>query len=59
MKSSDSGEWWYARYAFLECGIRPSEWTALCAREKAMIIAFIDQQIEQQEKAAKNASKGR
>lgn len=57
MEDGDSGEFWYAYHAYHRNGMTPSIFSNLPKREKAIVMAFIDINIEAEEKANKKMKK--
>lgn len=57
MKDGESGEFWYAYHAYHKNGMTPSIFSNLPKREKAIVMAFIDINIEAEEKANKKMKK--
>lgn len=53
MKAQEDADFWYAYRAFVDHNIMPSDYAKLDVAEKAILIAFIDTHVEQQNKAAK------
>lgn len=54
---SESGDFWYAYHAYHNNGLLPSAFADMSARERGILMAFIDLKVEAEEKAAKKASK--
>jgi len=54
---SESGDFWYAYHAYINNGLLPSAFAEMSARERGILMAFIDLKVEAEEKAAKKASK--
>lgn len=57
MSDGESGEFWYAYHAYHANGMTPSTYADLPKHERAIIMAFIDIRIKQEEKAAKRAKR--
>lgn len=54
---SESGDFWYAYHAYHNNGLLPSAFADMSARERGILMAFIDLKVEAEEKAAKKASR--
>lgn len=59
MRDGKSGELWYGFHAYHNNNLLPSQFASLPTREKAIIKAYIDIEIEEREKAEKKAKKAR
>lgn len=53
MQEEGSGDFWYAYHAYHNNNLLPSKYAALSAREKGLIMAFIDLKIEAEEREFK------
>lgn len=53
MKDGENGEFWYALHAYFDAHVLPSTFSSLPIREKAMIMAFTDIRIDEENKANK------
>jgi len=58
MREGD-GETMYAYFAFHKCHMKPSEFANLPVKERALIIAFIDEYQEEKKKESSAIGKGR